>query len=167
MAVNNPIHTGTVATRLEALAQGNPLTVLVIDDDELERALIADQLQFRGLKVAQATHGADALDLLRTLSPALILVDRQMPVMDGIAFTERVRAEGLTDTYVIMLTAKDSSFDYEQGYQAGVDDYLSKKGLDTELLARIYAGLNTYDLRRQLKEAQNALAQLKAATSRD
>jgi PleD family two-component response regulator len=81
-----------------------------------------------------------------------------MPVMGGIAFTEALRARGVDDTYVIMLTMRESSMDYERGYLAGVDDYLTKRLPDAELFARIHAAFNTLALRRSLKETQAALA---------
>jgi two-component system sensor histidine kinase ChiS len=81
-----------------------------------------------------------------------------MPVMNGIELTERLRARGMDDSYIIMLTSRDSSLDYEVGYRAGVDDYLTKKVHDTELLARIHSGFSTYALRRSLKEVRAELA---------
>ena len=87
-----------------------------------------------------------------------------MPVMDGIAFTEALRGRGATDTYIIMLTMREASVDYERGYVAGVDDYLSKRVPDAELFARITAAFNTLALRRSLKEAQAALEQAAAST---
>jgi DNA-binding response OmpR family regulator len=81
-----------------------------------------------------------------------------MPVMSGIELTERLRARGMDESYIIMLTARDSTLDYEVGYRAGVDDYLTKKVRDAELLARIHSGLSTFALRRSLKETRAALA---------
>jgi two-component system response regulator YesN len=57
----------------------------------------------------------------------VVITDWQMPVMDGLEFTQQLRKKGVTDTFVIMLTVLDSSFDYERAYESGVDDYLSKK----------------------------------------
>ena len=91
-----------------------------------------------------------------------MITDWLMPVMDGIAFTEALRGRGATDTYIIMLTMREASVDYERGYVAGVDDYLSKRVPDAELFARITAAFNTLALRRSLKEAQAALEQAAA-----
>ena len=87
----------------------------------------------------------------------LVITDWQMPVMDGIALTETLRGRGLDDTFVIMLTMRGANIDYERGYLAGVDDYLTKKAPDAELFARIHAAFNTLALRRSLKETQAAL----------
>jgi DNA-binding response OmpR family regulator len=134
-----------------------PQCVLIVDDDELERALIADRLAERGINTLQAADGAQALDVLRGTPVQVVVVDWHMPVMDGIEFTERFRAELPGDTYVIMLTARKDDFDFERGYRAGVDDYLTKGVREPELLARIHAGMNTFSLRTQLREARAAL----------
>jgi DNA-binding response OmpR family regulator len=81
-----------------------------------------------------------------------------MPVMDGLEFTLELRRRGITDTFVIMLTVLDSSFDYERAYESGVDDYLSKKQPDVELHARIHSAFTTLHLRRELQAARAALA---------
>jgi len=78
--------------------------------------------------------------------------------MNGIELTERLRARGMDDSYIIMLTGRDTTLEFEEGYRAGVDDYLTKKIRDTELLARIHAGFSTYSLRRALKDARAQLA---------
>jgi two-component system response regulator DesR len=92
----------------------------------------------------------------------VVVTDWQMPVMSGVEMTERLRAQGSNDTYVIMLTVLDSGFDYERAYTAGVDDYLSKKMPEVELLSRIHAGFSTVNLRRQLQDAREKLAQLQS-----
>lgn len=161
MSREDTINTGAITGRIRALAHDIQLDILIVDDDELERALIGDRLEARGFGVSQAAQGQEALAILEKRSFPVLLVDWQMPVMDGIELTERVRARGMQDTYIIMLTARDGDFDYERGYQAGVDDYLTKKVHDPELLARIHAGFNTFALRRALKEARAALAAAK------
>lgn len=152
------IEMGAVTGRLKALARDMNLTILVVDDDELERALISDRLESRGFEVVRAANGAEALALLEGRVIPVLLVDWSMPVMNGIELTERLRARGMDDSYIIMLTSRDSSLDYEVGYRAGADDYLTKKVRDTELLARIHSGFSTFALRRSLKEVQATLA---------
>jgi DNA-binding response OmpR family regulator len=161
------INSGSIADLIRQLTRGAPLNVLVVDDDELGRTLIGDHLAAQGLRIEYAANGQEALDLLQLQSFSVLLVDWQMPVMDGITLIERVRALGMSDTYIIMLTARSNSVDYEQGYRAGVDDYLTKKTLDVELLARIRTGLNTYALRCDLKQAREELARLKGPAGAD
>jgi PleD family two-component response regulator len=147
-----------MATRMSVLTRALPMRILLVDDDDLELALMADRIGSAGFDVACAMHGEEALELLSRQWFPLVITDWQMPVMDGIAFTEALRSRGIDDTYVIMLTMRESSLDYERGYLAGVDDYLTKRLPDAELFARIHAAFNTLALRRSLKETQTALA---------
>lgn len=158
MKDEDTIDMGAVTGRLRAIAKDMQLRILIVDDDELERVLIADRLEARGFDVECAGNGEEALALLEGQCVPVLLVDWSMPVMTGIELTQRLRASGVDDSYIIMLTARDTTLDYESGYQAGVDDYLTKKVLDTELLARIHSGFSTFALRRSLKKAQAALA---------
>jgi sigma-B regulation protein RsbU (phosphoserine phosphatase) len=161
------INSGAVTARLRALAADVPLSVLIVDDDELERALIGDRLRERGIIVGEAADGAQALAHLAQENVPVVIVDWQMPVMDGIEFTEKFRAGMHGETYVIMLTSRKQDFDYERGYCAGVDDYLTKGVREPELIARIHAGLHTFSLRVQLREARAALALALAGKRRE
>ena len=158
MNFEDDINSGAVTGRLRALSEDMPLSVLIVDDDELERALIADRLGSRGIKVGEASNGAEALERLAHDHVPVVVVDWHMPVMDGIEFTEKFRGANAGDTYVIMLTSRKEDFDFERGYRAGVDDYLTKGVREPELISRIHAGLHTYSLRVQLREARAALA---------
>jgi two-component system cell cycle response regulator len=151
-----------IATRMSVLGRALPSRVLLVDDDELELELMSDRLAAAGFEVACAQNGDAALKLLDQQWYPLVITDWLMPVMDGIALTEALRGRGATDTYIIMLTMREASVDYERGYVAGVDDYLSKRVPDAELFARITAAFNTLALRRSLKEAQAALEQAAA-----
>ncbi|HEX7113567.1 MAG TPA: response regulator [Steroidobacter sp.] len=146
-----------IAARMSVLTRALPPRVLVVDDDELESELIVERLTAAGFEVARARHGSEALELLDSRWYPLVITDWQMPVMDGIRLTEALRAKGVCDTYVIMLTMREASVDYERGYLAGVDDYLSKRVPDAELFARIHAGFNTLALRRSLRQMQATL----------
>jgi PleD family two-component response regulator len=148
-----------MATRMSVLTRALPSRILVVDDDPLEAELIADRIASAGFEVARASNGEEALALLERQWYPLVITDWQMPVMDGIAFTQALRSRGTEDTYIIMLTMRDSSVDYERGYVSGVDDYLTKKVPDPELFARIHAAFNTLALRRSLRETQAALEQ--------
>ena len=148
-----------MATRMSVLTRALPSRILIVDDDELEAELMADRLRSAGFEVARARNGQEALLRLEKLWYPLVITDWQMPVMDGIEFTKALRARGVEDTYVIMLSMREASVDYERGYVSGVDDYLTKRIPDAELLVRIHAAFNTLALRRSLREAQAALEQ--------
>ena len=155
---DDAINTGIVTRRMRAITQTDSLRILVVDDDEMALTLIGDQLEARGFDVVRASNGQEALALISERYFPVLLTDWQMPLMDGIELTKRVRARGIHETCIVMLTIQDDRFDYERGYGAGVDDYVSKKHADIELHARINAACNTAALRRSLKDTRAALA---------
>jgi CheY-like chemotaxis protein len=149
-----------MAARLSMLTRALPMRVLLVDDDELELELLAHRIGSAGFEVVCAKHGQEALDLIARQWFPVIITDWQMPVMDGIALVEALRGRGIDDSYVMMLTMREQTPDYERGYRAGVDDYLTKRLPDAELLVRIHAAFNAISLRRSLKETQEALASM-------
>ncbi len=142
-----------------------PAKILVVDDDELELSLMSDRLTAAGFTVVTAPNGEAALQLLEAQWFPIVLADWQMPVMDGMQLIERLRDRGGDDSYFIMISIRASREDFERGYGAGVDDYLSKKSSDAELLARIRAGFHTVELRRSLRQTRAALMGSKLAAS--
>lgn len=151
--------------RGQAAAHDLSTKILVVDDDELELALMADRLTGVGLQVVTASNGAEALAVLDREWFPVVLTDWRMPVMDGMELIERLRSKGGEEVYIIMLSAQASAQDVERGYFNGVDDYLSKKSPDAELLARIESAFNTVMLRRSLKQVRAALAAAVQASS--
>lgn len=150
----------SVLRHIQGHAAAHDLTtkILVVDDDELELALMADRLTVVGLQVVTASNGAEALEILDREWFPVVLTDWRMPVMDGMQLIESLRNKGGEEVYIIMLSAQASAEDVERGYFNGVDDYLSKKSPDAELLARIEAAFNAVILRRSLKQVRAALA---------
>jgi two-component system, cell cycle response regulator len=132
-----------------------PRRILLVDDDELELELMADRLKSLGFDTHTVSDGSAALELLRTHSFPLVITDWQMPHMDGIQLTERLRAEGDNETYIIMLTVMDDATSHERGYFAGVDDYLSKRAPDAKIVAGIRSAFKTVELRRALRTAKD------------
>lgn len=113
-------------------------TILIIDDEPGVRDLLKDALGNVGYQVECATNGADGLDQLRRRSADLCIVDINMPTMNGYEFLEKLRAHD-TKTPVLMLTARNSSDDVEQGLRFGADDYVRKPFNLEELLLRVAA----------------------------
>lgn len=150
----------SVLRHIQGHAAAHDLTtkILIVDDDELELALMADRLTVVGLQVVTASNGAEALEILDREWFPVVLTDWRMPVMDGMQLIESLRSKGGEETYIIMLSAQSSAEDIERGYFNGVDDYLSKKSPDAELLARIEAAFNAVILRRSLSQVRAALA---------
>ena len=145
-----------VATRMSVLTRALPSRILLVDDNEFELERMASRLATAGFDVHQACNGAEALRLLEQCWYPLIITDWQMPVMDGLALCEAVRARGV-DSYIIMLMTRDATADYQRGYAAGVDDYLAKHVSDAEIFSRINTAFNTLALRRSLQDARAAL----------
>src|SRR3954468_15240262 len=112
--------------------------ILVADDDHAVRESLRRSLAFNGYEVSTAKDGQEALELLDATSPDLVLLDVNMPRLDGLEACRRMRAAG-NDVPVLMLTARVEVGDRVLGLDAGADDYLPKPFALEELLARVRA----------------------------
>jgi two-component system response regulator MprA len=112
--------------------------LLVVDDDEALRTALGRALRLEGYQVDEAADGAEAVNLLGTLRPDLVVLDVLMPVLDGLGVCRFVREQGEA-VPVLLLTARDSVSDRVLGLDAGADDYLTKPFALEELLARLRA----------------------------
>ncbi len=113
---------------MEQLSSRRGARILVVEDNELNQQVIVDLLQDAGFVVEVAEHGAAALALLDQQPPyALVLMDMQMPVMDGLTATRLLRQRpGLAELPVLAMTANAMAADRERCLQAGMNDHLSK-----------------------------------------
>lgn len=117
-----------------------PQKILVVDD-ELQIVRVArSYLEKAGYRVLTASNGKEALFVARHEKPDLVVLDLQMPEMDGLEFTRRVRAEQ-PDIAIIMLTARVEEMDRILGLELGADDYMTKPFSPRELVARVRAVL--------------------------
>ncbi len=108
-------------------APGEPPLVLLAEDNEANVRMVRDYLEARGYRVAVAGDGEAAAAMAAELRPALVLMDVQMPRVDGLAATRRIRANpGTARTPVVALTALAMPGDKERCLEAGADAYLSK-----------------------------------------
>ncbi|MER5730929.1 response regulator transcription factor [Streptomyces sp. NPDC002138] len=112
--------------------------VLVVDDEPAVREALRRSLAFEGYGTETAVDGLDALDKAAGYAPDLIVLDIQMPRMDGLTAARRLRAAGSV-TPILMLTARDTVGDRVTGLDAGADDYLVKPFELDELFARVRA----------------------------
>ena len=119
-------------------ADGEPQRILIVDDEPAVREALQRSLAFEGYGTEVAVDGADALDKAAVYQPDLLVLDIQMPRMDGLTAARRLRAAGST-VPVLMLTARDTVGDRVTGLDAGADDYLVKPFELDELFARIRA----------------------------
>jgi len=116
----------------------NPATILVVDDEESLCDLVSSALRFAGYTVRIESNGLDALRMIRSESPDVIVLDVNMPGMDGFEVCRRIRRDGI-QTPVIFLTARDDMDDLRTGFKHGGDDYLTKPFRLEELGLRIEA----------------------------
>jgi DNA-binding response OmpR family regulator len=113
--------------------------ILVVDDDTDIRGLVQELLQRAGHDVVEAPDGNDGLKRFYAEKPDLVILDVQMPGLDGWGVLERIRE--LSEVPVIMLTARAEELDKVRGLRAGADDYVTKPFGRQELLARVEAHL--------------------------
>ncbi|NEB40165.1 response regulator transcription factor [Streptomyces sp. SID14515] len=119
-------------------AEDDPQRILIVDDEPAVREALQRSLAFEGYGTQVAVDGYDALAMTEAYAPDLIVLDIQMPRMDGLTAARRIRATGST-TPILMLTARDTVGDRVTGLDAGADDYLVKPFELDELFARIRA----------------------------
>lgn len=115
-----------------------PQRILIVDDEPAVREALQRSLAFEGYETEVAVDGADALEKATAYQPDLVVLDIQMPRMDGLTAARRMRGAGTT-TPILMLTARDTVGDRVTGLDAGADDYLVKPFELDELFARIRA----------------------------
>ena len=111
---------------------------MIVDDEPGVRALLRDTLSIAGFETIEASDGMSALTLLRTAKPDLLIIDINMPLMDGFDLVERLRSQN-DMTPVLMLSARNDRSDITRGLSLGADDYVTKPYSSRELLARIKA----------------------------
>lgn len=118
------------------------ITVLVVEDETAIREMLGFTLQRAGFKVIEAGDTRDASDRLSESRPNLILLDWMLPGISGVEFAKRLRRDDATrELPIIMLTARGEEESKLRGFEAGIDDYITKPFSTQELVARIRAVL--------------------------
>lgn len=121
-------------------------TVLVVDDEPALIEAVSFQLEKAQYEVLVARNGNDALQVARSRHPDLILLDINLPGLDGLEVCQTLRAENFTNT-ILLLSARGEEIDKVVGLEVGADDYVTKPFSARELVARVRA-----HLRRQKRE---------------
>jgi diguanylate cyclase (GGDEF)-like protein len=128
-------------------------TVLVVDDSSATRRILRRTLEAAGYGVAESADGLEALAYCRAEPPDLVLLDIDMPVMDGPTLLARLQEDDeLAEIPVIFLTARTGGSDVAAGLQLGAHDYLRKPCEPVELEARVGAALYRHSQHRSLRE---------------
>lgn len=133
--------------------------ILVVDDDADSLDVIAEALSWQGYKVQKAPSGAQALDIIKNWKPHLVILDVNMPGMDGVELLRDLRRH---EHYVsVLFISGNSSTDAViAGLDSGADDYIPKPFDPLELLARVRTQLRIKDLNDQLRSANERLKEL-------
>jgi two-component system, sensor histidine kinase and response regulator len=127
------------------------ISILVVDDNQENLRVVSNFLREKNYRIALATSGENALQILEQNKIDLILLDVMMPEMDGFTVCRNIKAkETLKDIPVIFLTARNDTNDIVKGFQAGGVDYITKPFRKEELFVRVINHL-------QLKIARDIL----------
>lgn len=116
-----------------------PRTILVADDDPHIRQLLVFALAKAGLETIEAADGEETLRIAESQQPDLIVLDINMPRMDGLEVCRRLRAEG--GLPILFLSSRDDEIDRILGIELGADDYVTKPFSPREVVARVMAVL--------------------------
>jgi len=109
-------------------------TIMLVEDDEINRAMLRQLLQKSGYRVVEAGNGPDALEVASREHPLLILMDLDLPGLDGIGATRRIREQAeLREIPIVMTTAFDTPAIREAAYDAGCNEFLVKPLDSTKL----------------------------------
>jgi len=134
-----------VATVTVAKERVVPPKILIVDDEAHLRMLIQqtlEELEDEGVELLTASNGEEALEAIQAEAPKLVFLDVMMPKLSGFDVCSRVKQGlGLTDVYIVLLTAKGQEFDRQKGMEAGADLYMTKPFDPDALLAKARAVL--------------------------
>jgi CheY-like chemotaxis protein len=119
-----------------------PVSILVVDDEDMIRSLLRLTLVRAGYEVTEAETGEEAISIVREQKPDLVLLDVMMPGMDGFAVCEQIRQDpALGDIPIIMLSARKDPRSRLESRRAGATDYLTKPWVTDELLWHVNKAL--------------------------
>ena len=138
--------------------------ILVVDDDPISREVAVSQLGADGHEVMQAEDGVVALEMLHSSRPDVVLLDVDMPNLDGFGVLRRMATGAASDVPILVLTGRESSADAMRALELGALDYLRKPVDAVELTARVRAALR---LKRVQDELRRANVELEDAVRTD
>ena len=113
------------------------MKLLIVDDEEMIRAVLREYIEFEGGEADEACDGMDAVKMARENNYDVILMDVMMPRLDGFSAVKEIRK--FKQTPVIMLSARGEEYDKLFGFEIGSDDYVTKPFSPKEVMARIHA----------------------------
>lgn len=141
--------------------QRMPSTILIADDDNISRELLQEILTCEGFEVILAGDGQEAVDVFGRFRPDIVLLDLQMPRLDGLEVCRRIKADPDTRLVpIVLVTALSHVDDRVRGIRAGADDFLTKPIERHELVARIRSLLGLKAFTDELERAEAVLLAL-------
>jgi len=149
-----PASDESVITTIQPMLDTLVPRVLLVDDDEIAIERLGGLIAAAGYEVTSAANGAAALESLRRQFAPIVILDRNMPGMDGLELTRAIRAGTHYPgyVYIMLCTAHDSEDEILTGLNAGADDYLSKRASGTQLIARLATARRILTLEHSLKQ---------------
>ena len=133
--------------------------ILVVDDESRIRAIIKKYAEFEGHQVTEAGDGMEAVSLCRTQNYDIIIMDIMMPELDGFSACREIRK--ISQTPIIMLSARGEEYDKINGFELGVDDYVVKPFSPKELMLRVEAVMKRVNSRGAVQQQpQNIVIEL-------
>ena len=149
-----PASDESVITTIQPLLDSLVPRVLLVDDDDIAIERLRDLITAAGYEVTTASNGEAALESLRREFAPIVIMDRNMPGMDGLELTRAIRDGSHYPgyVYIMLCTAHDSEDEILTGLNAGADDYLSKRASGTQLIARLATARRILTLEHSLKQ---------------
>ncbi|KGE73633.1 response regulator transcription factor [Spirochaeta lutea] len=136
--------------------------ILIVDDEQINLDFFDVMLSKLGFQVERAEDGEEALQMVKTVHPDLIILDNIMPRLSGWEVTKALKTdpgyEDFRDVPVIMFSAMDDVKDKIEGFELGVEDYITKPFNFSEVLARIKAVLRSRDLTQQVLKREKRIS---------
>jgi phosphoserine phosphatase RsbU/P len=169
------IDTNTITVRFSSESKeemsNNPcVQILVVDDDAMSRKILTQLLTSTGYQCRQCEDGGKALEMIHAKQPSLLLLDFDMPGLNGAEVLKRLRSDNdpaIAQIPAIMLTGHGSDASEVRGLQAGADDFVTKPVNAAVLRARIETQLRLRSMRRQLERQNDELEEWRHNLERD
>jgi DNA-binding response OmpR family regulator len=143
--------------------------ILIVDDEPINLEFFDVMLSKLGFEIEKATDGEQALQKIRETNPDLIILDNIMPRLSGWEVAKKLKQDREyrkhSQTPIIMFSAMDDVKDKIEGFELGVDDYITKPFNFSEVLARIRAVLRNRELSRQIARRERRLAVVESLNS--
>jgi phosphoserine phosphatase RsbU/P len=169
------IHTNTISVRFsseskEEMSNNSHVQILVVDDDAMSRKILTQLLTSAGYECDQSEDGGKALEMIHAKQPSLLLLDFDMPGLNGAEVLKRLRSDNdpaIAQIPAIMLTGHGSEASEVRCLQAGADDFVTKPVNAAVLRARIETQLRLRSMRRQLERQNDELEEWRRNLERD